>query len=369
MTLIVSTCGTSLLTNLARHEGGDLHTLAIQYANTTDPHTIPEDVRNRLDALLTKAGDVLVNADREEQQRLSAEMNGLFLLEQEGSFRDPCLHWLVASDTWLGKGTAVCVQRALEKRGADVDVKTIQGLRTDSPDDFRNAVSLLARFCAREVKAFRDAKRKVIFNLTGGFKAVQGFMQALGMLYADDIVYVFERTAALLHIPRLPVDIDALQVVREHEQVFRRLAANLLVTPDQVEGMPETLYECTDDMIDLSVWGEALWEEARDALMQERLWPPVSKKLRFGPGFEKSVQAACRQQPDRLRIVNERLLDLARHLEDPEYNPSSLDFKQLRGTHGSWTHECDAWSDRDAKRLYGHFENGVFVLDALDKHL
>lgn len=33
------------------------------------------------------------------------------------------------------------------------------------------------------------------------------------------------------------------------------------------------------------------------------------------------------------------------------------------------THEMDAWADLDAKRIFGHFEGGIFVLDKLEKGL
>ena len=33
------------------------------------------------------------------------------------------------------------------------------------------------------------------------------------------------------------------------------------------------------------------------------------------------------------------------------------------------THEMDAWADQDAKRIFGHFEEGCFVLDRLAKAL
>jgi hypothetical protein len=38
--------------------------------------------------------------------------------------------------------------------------------------------------------------------------------------------------------------------------------------------------------------------------------------------------------------------------------------------HPQATHECDAWSDKDAKRLYGHFEaTETFIIDSLSSHL
>lgn len=70
------------------------------------------------------------------------------------------------------------------------------------------------------------------------------------------------------------------------------------------------------------------------------------------------------------RQVNEGLGDLARHLNEPRYNPDRLDFKALKVPHGPWTYQCDAWSKGGAKRLFGYFEEGnVFVVDALDEGL
>ena len=47
-----------------------------------------------------------------------------------------------------------------------------------------------------------------------------------------------------------------------------------------------------------------------------------------------------------------------------------LDFKQIKGKAMSpSTHEIDAWSDKDAKRIFGHYEGDAFVLDKLNKGL
>lgn len=368
--LVVSTCGTSLLTNLAREDqSGQLSQLVINHANQPAAENLPPDERQKLKTLLERAKNELSEADSSRQRKLSAELNGLQLLRREQGADTQYQHWLITSDTWLGRGAGECIAAALEKQHEQTVLKDIKGLRTNDPINFREGVAELARLCAQEINGMRKGGWRVVFNLTGGFKAVQGFMQALGMRYADDIVYVFERTDALLHIPRLPAELDALEILRRHQQVFRRLAANLAVAPEDVMEMPETLYDRVEDVVDLSVWGHALWNEAKDRLLEEKLWPPVSEKLQFGDKFEKSVESVCAAQPDRLRLVNERLLQLARHLEEPAYNPKSLNFKALQGKHPPWTHECYAWTDRDAKRLYGHFEDGVFVLDQLGNHL
>lgn len=75
----------------------------------------------------------------------------------------------------------------------------------------------------------------------------------------------------------------------------------------------------------------------------------VDERLRLGTGFDRNT-AGCSAE-DR-RQVNERLGDLARHLNEPRYNPDRLDFKPVKVRHGSWTHECDAWAKAGAKSRF-----------------
>jgi putative CRISPR-associated protein (TIGR02619 family) len=360
--LILSTCGTSLLTNLA----GDQRGLVIRHANARTPEEVLGPDREVLAGLIEMAGQRLGAADARERERLSAELNGLLRYYGGGPWPDRDTHWIIATDTWLGQATAAAIAQVIEVAGASVEVKRIPDLRTDDLAEFRSAMAELARLCAQEVGGYRAAGWRVVFNLTGGFKSVQGFMQALGMLYADESVYVFERTDELLRLPRLPITLDADDLVRHHEAVFRRLAAGLSVEVAQAEGMPDTLLMEDSGQVTLSVWGDLVWAEAGPGLLGERIWPPVDGRLRLGAGFERST-AGC--SVEERRQVNERLGDLARHLMEPPYNPKRLDFKPLKVRHGPWTHECDAWAKAGAKRLFGYFEGGVFVVDALAEGL
>lgn len=364
-TLIISTSGTSLLTNLA----GDARHTVIQYANAQRQDDIPSPERERLQSLLDQARTDLAGADHAKLQGMSAEFNGLLHLFPELPVHSKTLHWLLATDTWLGMSAATQIAETLKCMGQVADVKRIPGLRTDSLDNFQDAVSELARLCAQEIAGMRESGWRVIFNLTGGFKSVQGFMQALAMIYADESIYVFEGSEELLRIPRLPVELDAENIVRKHEQVFRRLHAGLTVATSDVEALSPTLYMADDGKVVLSFWGDAVWAQAKNKLLGEHLWPPVSPKLKYGEHFHRSVENGCAGEQDRKRQINEQLLKLARHLEDESYKPASLGFKKLQQEHAHSTHECYAWSDRDAKRIFGHYEKGIFVLDKLDKHL
>ncbi len=301
----------------------------------------------------------MLAANLEERARLSAEYNGLFCF-YGGRFAPDDQHWLLATDTWLGRQTANILEEVL---GATAQTKHITDLRTEDLQAFRLAMAELVRICDEEIKPLG---MHVVFNLTGGFKSVQGFMQALGMLYADETIYVFESSKELLRLPRLPLRLDAEAKVRDSLRVFQRLEARLPVTHEASGNMPDMFLFEVDGQVTLSEWGELVWRQTREALLEERIWPPIDEKIRYGAEFERSTSDCTAEQR---RLINERLAELARHLHDPSYNPRRLDFKKLAVPHGISTHECDAWAHGDAKRLFGHFENDTYILDKLDKGL
>ncbi|MFN3885074.1 MAG: hypothetical protein ACK4Q4_09990 [Rhodocyclaceae bacterium] len=355
MRLIVSTCGTSLLTNIA----GSERKLVTDHANKRRVEDVPGEDRKRLEGIVAQARNRMQQAGTDERARLSAEYNGL-LCYYDGRFAQDDLHWLIATDTWLGQQTAAILQETL---GEKAQVKHIPDLRTEDLQAFRLAMATLVRLCAEEI---RPMGLEVVFNLTGGFKAVQGFMQTLGMLYADETVYVFEGSHELLRLPRLPIELNAERIVRDALWVFRRLDVGLPVSQRQAGGIPEIFLFADEGMVSLSEWGELVWREEREKILSERLHPPVDEKIRFAPDFERTVQGCSAAE---MRQVNERVAELARHLHEPGFNPRRLDFKKLAKPVAGSTHECDAWAQRGAKRLFGHFENGVFVIDRLDQGL
>lgn len=158
---------------------------------------------------------------------------------------------------------------------------------------------------------------------------------------------------------------DAANSVENNIRIFRRLSLGLSV-PD-VNDIPETLLFGLDEQIALSPWGELVWEQTKPNLYHKKLYPPPSEKILFSRNFKKSAEKLSK---DRMFIINERIDQLAKHLESANYNPASLDFKQLKGKPmPPATHELDAWADSDAQRIFGYFENNKFVLHSLDKGL
>jgi hypothetical protein len=204
-------------------------------------------------------------------------------------------------------------------------------------------------------------------NLTGGFKSVNAFLQSLAMLQGWESVFLFENARELLRIPRLPVRWDAVAAIEPHLGALRRLEAAGSLPLGDVAGVPESLIFAVGTEACLSGWGTALLEQARERLYRERLQPPAVPELVFSDSFLKGAEKLA---PEDLAKLNRQLDALARWVAtDGRENPRSLDVKKLAGNPSPpSTHQIDAWTGTD-KRLFGHFEDGKFVVDRLGDHL
>ncbi len=361
---ILSPCGTSLITNVARNfpDGGAPVT---RYANARTREDIPAVELATLETYLEAAEKTLQQGDVTAWRKASAELNGITRLYPTGRPTGNDIHFILRSDTWLGGQTARTIADWLTTQGQIAEVIHIPDLRTDDLFLFQAGMSNLVGWCAEHLVPLRESGQQVIFQLSGGFKSVQGFLQSLSTFYADEAVYIFESGQDLLRLPRLPVKLDLTGTIREHLTAFRRMAAGLTMPADTVEGIPETLLLVIDDAATLSPWGELAWDQSGKYLFSEQLWETPSPHLQYGNRFIDSLTGLSKE---RLQTINTRITDLAIFLETGQ-NPKRLDFKALKGDHRPSTHECDAWADGDARRLFGHHEGATFVLDKLSPHL
>jgi len=365
MKCILSTCGTSFLTNSADDE---LRKLITKNANASKPEEIDAGIHDRLaQHCQQQHTQILAEQDLTKLQNLSAELNGIIsLYEQRLDQHKGDHHILVRTDTWLGEQAARTIEAWLQKHGFSVDVWKISYLQTKELERFNIGMAYLVEQCAKKLPGFSKAGYQVIFNLIGGFKSVQGFLQTLGMFYADESVYMFQSSKELLRLPRLPLRLDAEDMVNSHLQAFRRASMNLPMQIKDFPNLPYTLFTTIAGDIMLSPWGVLIWRQHHKAVQGKELFlQPISSMLRYGPKFDKTVKDA-KLNADQLAIVNQRLDELARYLENGT-NTKGLDFKQLTSNiKGKRTHECDVNGEW---RLFGHYEGAIFTIDSLDKPL
>lgn len=199
--LLLSTCGASLLTNGA---GTDDHAWLTKVANDVEVDAA------RLASIVGARREALKAADEPTRRTMSAELNGIAAVL--GRYKPKQLfHLLVHTDSALGKATADLVQEVLANQALRVSAS---GLRTNDLGSFRAALADLTRQLDALVRSYREQGCFVVFNLTGGFKPLSGYLQTLAMISADRCVFLF-KGMPLMEIPRLPVRLSELDELRE----------------------------------------------------------------------------------------------------------------------------------------------------------
>ncbi len=364
--LIVSTCGTSLLTNGA---ASDLRKWLTERTNHRENELSPQEKNRILDQLLQKAQE-LDQAPLAQVRKLSADLNGILGFyggQLPAASHDE--HILLHTDTFQGRIVAEALREWLARKDLNVTCQVAEGLTTRTIQDFHAGVSSVITWCEQTLPGYRQQCR-VIFNLVGGFKLLQGYMQTLGMLHADEMIYIFEANDELLRIPRLPIELERSveTAVREHIQIFRKLAVlgETVPSPATAE-VPEAFIYQLDGEAELSPWGKLVWERFRKRLYDEQIWDPWSSLVRLSEKARRTVNESAHLRA----TFNERMDDLAVYLESKRGSPppKRLDFKALKGN--PWppsTDEFDLTADRGACRGFGHFEGETFVVDAIRRH-
>ena len=257
MRYIISTIGTSILTNMIDRtaEGawyGTLSRSANLNQEELNQDSEAQDVINTLDA--RARGELSKNDDR-TSRRISAELNGIYgIYEGRLPQNSLDLHYLICTDTAQGQITGKLIKEFLESRGFRVEIVTPSKLCTKNTTDFTAGTKELIKWLENNVSWQQDGvDHKVIFNLVGGFKSLQGYMQTFGTFYANVSVYIFEGSSELIRIPRLPIKIDT-SVIEEHILEFAMMTAGELYPETALEGVPETLLEPVEEK-----WKDCLW--------------------------------------------------------------------------------------------------------------
>lgn len=369
MRYVVSTVGTSILTNgLYGAEHDVIRGVINKNTNRRREQIDAEDLRLIDVHIANRRRDLFENTARPE--RLSAELNGIlsFYEKQLGQAKGD-VHLLLTSDTMLGGATGEILVDWLREQGVNVSVSALTGLTTASLDEFRLGMNAMVELCEKEVQAYRKSGYHVVFNLVGGFKAMQAYAQTLGMLFADETVYIFDGEGAeLLRIPKIPMAIDFEAIAREHKQGLRALSLGLPVAAEQWKALPASMLEVIGDSAQLSIWGDIAYSKVSEVLYREELLAPPSGRVSYGPRFVEG----CRKLPaDRLYELNKRVDQLCIYQQsNGTKNPRSLHVHPVNSPPiPEVTHECYAWSDQAARRIYLRFEGSDVRVLLLGEHL
>ena len=268
--VIISTIGTSLLTQqISRGNSAekDWYSKLRDTANEKIDK-IPEDVVEIISTLSQRAKQKLEKGSIKDIRLASAELNGIYgIYSEDLSQGRSDMHWLIATDTAQGLETARIVESFLTSKGVIAQVFTPQNLSTANTSVFSTGIDDLIIWLEDAIKGYG----KVCFNLVGGFKSLQAFLNTIGMFYADEIIYIFEGASSeLIRIPRLPIKMDE-DIIEPFSCELALMAAGGWGTRSQLSDIPEAFLSFAGDDCLLSNWGRLIWSRTKRRLLSQEL--------------------------------------------------------------------------------------------------
>lgn len=374
LTMII-TCGTSLLTNYAKGKKG-LSDIIRHNTNFRSFAECSKDDKRELETAISDVEKKLAEASLDEAKEASAELNGVIsYYGGDLSAGKNNMHYLLCSDTAVGEACAKIANGWLAEHGLITELVKVPDLTTASKEYFPEAMGYLAHWCSENISALRGRHHKVIFNLVGGFKAFLGFMQTLGMLYADETVYTFEGTNELLTLPSLPISLNAgiEKFIEDNMVSLRFLSDGGTLSQKKADVIPRLMVSCIDGENTLSQLGDIVFTKYCDEHFGEKLFPsPLPENIIYTEQFLKSIECETMRDKTHMKQLNERIDDLARYILTGA-NTKRFDLKKLAGkpvADLNVTHEIDLWSTGGGWRLFCHCRDGnVWFLDMVHKHL
>lgn len=277
-TVIFSTIGTSSLTNRNKEAGkiNELSNLTKNEISNEDRRFLDEQInikRNEKENILKDINAI------EKLKNFSAELNGIlsyYDIKNLGKIDNQILNdyqILLSTDTYVGKLTSELIKEILQQIGfKNIYVESIDKLNTKNTENFTEGIKELRDVIYNKyVSNDGYANYKKVFNLTGGFKSVNAYLNVLGMFYADEIIYVFETKTDLIKIPKLPIKINYEELKDLYEEF---LMINTKIEPGLSDSKINKIFLFRiDNKFILNEWGEFIWEEIKDSVMKEKGLP------------------------------------------------------------------------------------------------
>lgn len=229
--------------------------------------------------------------------RASAETNSLHRLQV--SDRD--LVVLLHTETDDGQICAEELQRLIaETFKAEVELARIVGLQVSDQRRFRregiqNLFNEVHRRCRHMLD---EPEPPIVLNATGGFKSTVPYLTLYGLMYRLPVVYIFERSDALLWLPPAPIHFDYERLARAEAALRRLQELGAMPKHEFFELIPrlpfherpwfESLLEEDDGMVTLSAFGFLLAEALEREQSQVYISPAAAKAYEASAGIARS---------------------------------------------------------------------------------
>lgn len=301
--LVVSTVGTSLLTNQIElgfdPDSWERQLMATVNASEEDIRRHHAEIQPVIQKLQAKAEQTLNKDDIAKIRATSAELNGIYGLYHDDLTQGAeDAHLLIATDTAQGQITSTLLEKFLKQRGfGNTSVLTADNLSIASSRTFSQGIAKLLPTLQATIQQYKDSRYQICFNLVGGFKALQGFFNVIGMFYADEMVYIFERSNELITIPKLPVTINPNQVEPHKVPLAMMNAGEVRASWEDAKKVPSEWVDVVDQEMILSTWGQLIWDQCKTSLLTNKLlsFPRISYEESFKKDYSRAVVNEARK--------------------------------------------------------------------------
>ncbi len=359
MRLILTSCGLSLITNYYKTLGknpGEVY----KYSNLKK-NEFEKEVLDSFEKNLNELKEKIKNFSNNKLKIISAELNALLNFYKE-SLEKNDYHLLFYTDTYLGSKTAEILEEFLIFKDCNVIKYKANDLNTASLEEFQIALSDVIKDLSEILTGYKGSY-EIIFNLTGGFKSVNSFLQTMATLWADKSIYIFEGSNELLVIPRLPLKIDE-DIFIKNFRVFRSLELGFDVS--MPEEIPLSIINKIGNEFMVSPWGEILWQKIKNEVYKKQLVNPITDKIIYSQNFKKQFENFSPQEKYQ---INKTIDKLERFVSFKE-NLKSLRVHELSGEISKkYNLECYPFDGNDSRRLYCNKKGDKIILEVIGTHL
>jgi len=360
MNFILTSCGLSILTNYLR-EFKIFSNEVYKYSNAKKEE-IDKEFLKKIELAIDDLKEKINTFDNEKLKKLSAELNSLVTF-YDGEFNKNDFHMLLHTDTYLGGLSAEVLEIFLKDKGFQVDRFLAKDLKTSSLEEFQIALSEVVKDLSDVLEGYKTSGYEIVFNLTGGFKGVNAFLQTMASLYADKSIYIFETGDELLNIPRLPITID-IEFFEKNYEILRKL--ELGIYDKEVEKLPQSIVMKIGDEYTLSPWGEMVWQKFKNEYYKTNLKKLVVDNIVYSNEFIKDVENL---NPSEKLQLNKNL----EKLEDYKVNNTnlkSLNYHSLSGEISKkYSHEFYLFDGNDSRRCFCNENDGKIIIEKIGPHL
>jgi len=362
MNYILTTIGLSSLTNGLKNvfNAGEIYK-----RSNLNENEIDKEFKIKFDSEFERLKNSLSLKNHEELKQLSAELNALIRFYKDNFLKND-FHKLLITDTYLGKKSAELIEYVLKLKSINnISIYSPKDLKTSDMESFHLSLSEVVKDLSEELEGYKNSGYKIIFNLTGGFKSVNSFMQSMASLWADETIYIFEKSDELLTIPRLPVRVDE-SVFNEKIEIFRFLEDGLNVDEKELKNIPKSLIIKIGNEYILSPWGEIVWQKVKLELFKNLV---NYKMIEYSNEFKKDFEKMNDNEKFQINKMLD-LLDKYKFTNDEKFNLRSLRYHELKGKIvQKYSHEFYPFDGDDSRRAYCNEKDRKVIVEKIDAHL